>query len=1046
MRKIVCFAAVVLMIFPVMVSANESFDTGFIEFTQPNGDRFIGKHWGNGFVEWYETKDGFRFVGYPGEWWYYATLDKSGEFTATTKKIAIDSPPKDSYKLKRSNARKAEIQAYIDLWNEGLLQEMETGIPKTTTTRTGSITFGVVFVRFTDVGPTIPSSHALFQTTRPNGYLGSDFEELLFSTGHQFDTDESGPPASTSFEVFGSLADYYYEQSGGNLPFSANSGIINAIEQDGTPDWWTLNHTKAYYDTTNSWGGGALSLIVGELNLGNYLTSNGGIYDKIGIIYAGKALHGKGLNPAAYVNGHFYQDSEVGRRNSNPPGYEISFLRSIGSHAHELGHTLGLRHMEINGVPYMWELMNVGNNAGPNTRYGACPVGINPLYKIEQMGWMSFTGILDQPVTNFTLSYDYNNPKYYKIPTAAGSNRYYIIENRLRDGFDEYTPIPPDVSQSYIDPNDPTGNQGGMLIWSVDGTTFGNGNPELVYADDHHVPYPEEWNDWVDSWSTYSKDAFPCVQDQEFTPQSSPSALIGGQNTHIAIENIHWNNVNKSVTFDFYPNAWGGAITQNTTWSDNVYVYSNITINNTATLTIEPGTTVRFADNKSLTVSGGATLDAVGIENNPIVLTSANSRVGPGDWNGIRIVNGGSSSETILDYVEVKYATNGIYVDNTAIEITHSYIHHNENDGVLLSDGASALLQYNTIAHNGARGVESTYSSSAYFGQGYVSGGNRVFDNSYGVYCVYSGYAFLGWSGVGGGGNSVYDTDNYAASAAFGSEIKAEITWWGTTDPVGQATNLFYTYNTSTIDYQPYLTSDPGYGSPLAKANGSTPPETPTPPVVDNNDPSSLYNAGNYYSFVGDTVTAFPLLRRVINAFPTSDYAIRALTQLYHFQLEMNRPGLRSYLQGVSQREACPPKLAKRALLLRTYLAVQEANNPRSIQLIHQIITNHPGTDAELYGLYFLATHPGIDASISAESALATLKAEYPNALLTLQASEMMGETVDWSQYNGGLGKRDFTNQNTQSNLPVSYALHRAYPTPSIPRPLSSMTYPRQLM
>jgi len=889
-----------------------------------------------------------------------------------------------------------------------------------------SIKLGILLIQFSDWESNLIARGSV-RGINPAGdtlyYSYRDYQKAYLSEGiYKTDNPQGQYPTPLSPDnhiIFGSVNDYWQEASYNQYKLGNNSAIVNAykIENGDTlVDWVTSVHPRAYFENCC---GHALYTEAIDTALQKGWLSSESEFDKYAVVWANHYEGETGLWPSEVGNHFIVWEKRGGRLGDGASGN----LAGNYTFIHESGHLLGLP--DIRGGGSGDGLGDFSLMATYSSNYGWAIHEAAPhlsSYEKMRLGWLTPTEITsidrNQSIPNveesdFALVYDVNGMD----SNNWTSGEYFIIENRQPIGFD------------YFMRNPTTGDPGGGLLIYHKGTQYFNNqiNIKILEADGT--------ND-LDSYYGNTGDLgdfFPGTDNvRSITDHTTPNTNEqSGDFSHFAILNI--SNSQDEMTADFYPNAWGGTIAQNTTWSNEVYVYSSITINNNATLTIDPSTTVRFAENKSLTISGGATLDAEGTENSPITFTSAGSRVGPGDWNGIRIINGGSNSETILDYVEVKYATNGIYVDNTGIEIKHSYIHHNENDGVLLADGASALLQYNTIAHNGARGVESTYSSSAYLGESYASGRNRVFDNSYGVYCIYSGYAFIGWSGVGGGDNSIYDADNYAALAAFGSEIHAEITWWGTTDPVGQAASLFYTYNSSTIDYQPYLTSDPGYGSPLAKANNSTPPETPTPPVVDNNDPSSLYNAGNYYSFVGDTVTAFPLLRRVINAFPTSDYAIRALTQLYHFQLEMNRPGLRSYLQGVSEREACPPRLAKRALLLQTYLAVQEANTPRSIQLILQIITNYPGTDAELYGLYFIATHPGIDASISAESALATLKEQYPNTLLTLQAREIMGETVDWSQYNIGLGKRDFTNRNTQSNLPVSFALHRAYPNPFNP-------------
>ena len=92
-------------------------------------------------------------------------------------------------------------------------------------------------------------------------------------------------------------------------------------------------------------------------------------------------------------------------------------------------------------------------------------------------------------------------------------------------------------------------------------------------------------------------------------------------------------------------------ITTNTTWTaDNVYTLKGfIHVTNGATLTIQPGTTIKgdFAtEGSSLFVLRGAKINAVGTATAPIVFTSSQP-VGqrhPGDWGGLIIIGNGISN------------------------------------------------------------------------------------------------------------------------------------------------------------------------------------------------------------------------------------------------------------------------------------------------------------------------------------------------------------------------------------------------------------------
>jgi parallel beta-helix repeat protein len=98
-----------------------------------------------------------------------------------------------------------------------------------------------------------------------------------------------------------------------------------------------------------------------------------------------------------------------------------------------------------------------------------------------------------------------------------------------------------------------------------------------------------------------------------------------------------------------------GGITQNTIWNSNQGPYiaiSNITVTNGATLTIDPGTEVKFDGNFSLTVNG--TLNAVGTAANMIKFTSNKISPSPGDWNRLQLnTNGSVIQHAIIDLPQI---------------------------------------------------------------------------------------------------------------------------------------------------------------------------------------------------------------------------------------------------------------------------------------------------------------------------------------------------------------------------------------------------------
>ena len=118
-----------------------------------------------------------------------------------------------------------------------------------------------------------------------------------------------------------------------------------------------------------------------------------------------------------------------------------------------------------------------------------------------------------------------------------------------------------------------------------------------------------------------------------------------------------------------------GTIAQNTIWSGLVAVRGAVTVAAGATLTVQPGTVVKFATSAdgytpgSLTVQG--TLQVLGTASQPVIFTSLyddaaggdtdgdGGATAPraGDWGFLQLASASASSS--LDYAEIRYAGGG---------------------------------------------------------------------------------------------------------------------------------------------------------------------------------------------------------------------------------------------------------------------------------------------------------------------------------------------------------------------------------------------------
>jgi murein DD-endopeptidase MepM/ murein hydrolase activator NlpD len=473
-----------------------------------------------------------------------------------------------------------------------------------------------------------------------------------------------------------------------------------------------------------------------------------------------------------------------------------------------------------------------------------------------------------------------------------------------------------------------------------------------------------------------------------------------------------------------------GYITSNRVWQGNIELTGYVTVNSGVTLTVNSGAQIRFAPGKKLTING--TLIANGTIANPIVFTSLNASPSPGDWQGIRFTNGNNGS--VLDYCEISYATNGLYVDNTNIDVKHSYIHHNSYSGILELNGSDIFLQYNTIA-NAYYGLACRYDVDALLGKYNTRGGNRIHNHSVGVECSYNSYMVLGRPDWYPAKNSVYNiSGTYLAEALFGGNILALITWWGTPNPPSY--RFLYSGYGGTIDHSMPLSSDPGYGSPLEETEQSEKITDAAPPVIDPNNLQSLYEAGDYYRWENETNKAEGIWKQLIENFQESEYAVKALVQLYHLSKGSETNNFDLYLKNIRNGEKVPTALYRKAMILETYLCLSEGEKNAALSLAKEMTNDrHKGTQAELYGLYTLA----MSDDKGAQDALNSLKECYPNNSLTNIACEQHNETVDWSD----TGKGDYIE--SEKILPEKLALYENYPNPFNPRTIIQFSIPEEL-
>lgn len=150
------------------------------------------------------------------------------------------------------------------------------------------------------------------------------------------------------------------------------------------------------------------------------------------------------------------------------------------------------------------------------------------------------------------------------------------------------------------------------------------------------------------------------------------------------------------------------------TWkAGHVYVIpSGATIYVNATLTIEAGAIVKFGAGARLYIDSDGQLNAVGTETSRIVFTgikddtvggdtngdASASKPGLGDWGAVDIYGNSSA----LDYVDVRYSTNGVSLNGASQSVKHSTFTYNGKglDAADVDPPASTVVTNNVFYKN----------------------------------------------------------------------------------------------------------------------------------------------------------------------------------------------------------------------------------------------------------------------------------------------------------------------------------------------------------
>jgi M6 family metalloprotease-like protein len=298
------------------------------------------------------------------------------------------------------------------------------------------------------------------------------WEEAMFSQG-TYKTSATGQTA------YGSLYDYYFEQSYGTLKVEGKAF-----------DYVEVSKKKAEYAT----GGNRSALLTEALDLVLKRDGKDALKDLDGVFFLYAGTRPQGTSRGSLYWPHRSSVSHNGKRWPYficPESSGGSNMANISVFCHEFGHMLGLPDLyarpENPGMEGVGVWCAMANQAGSGRPQHFCA------WSKEKLSWIKPTVIDPTTKQKLILSPIEDSPKEcFKVLVKPDGSEYLLLENRKKKGFDQSLPAD------------------GLLIWRVVGNrpilqeSHGVEGPRGPAVFLSSVPYPSSANDAYTPFTTPS--------------------------------------------------------------------------------------------------------------------------------------------------------------------------------------------------------------------------------------------------------------------------------------------------------------------------------------------------------------------------------------------------------------------------------------------------------------------------------------------------------------------------------------------------------------
>ena len=238
-------------------------------------------------------------------------------------------------------------------------------------------------------------------------------------------------------------------------------------------------------------------------------------------------------------------------------------------------------------------------------------------------------------------------------------------------------------------------------------------------------------------------------------------------------------------------------LTHDTLWEGDVIISGVVLVKKGVTLTVKPGTSVRFArvDKDRNSVGDGelrieGRIAAKGTVSHPIIFTSAEPSKVTRDWSYIHLL--ASQEDNVFEYCRFEYGFSGVQVHYSSVRITDCRFLNNHEG--LHFNTANVVAEHNTFENNGSAIRFKRLEGHV------VIKDNDIHGNEIGVlfgrqqinavdfknlnipvdYPLFTGNNFFG--------NGKY---NFSMGEGQGLDIHVENNWWGTDSPLKISEGLF---------------------------------------------------------------------------------------------------------------------------------------------------------------------------------------------------------------------------------------------------------------